>query len=310
MRNTILSRMSRPLGALALACAALAPWSAAQAITFGVGGEFAWSSPFLVSNGSGPASSGPGPHMPAVVSTADGNVLRLVEDNLNAPGQAGSVFVNNPYIIGSNSDFRASFSFRIWSPDPNSSVASRSDGLAFVIGGSPHALGNAGFGLGYDQAPGLAHSLIVEFDVHDNVFDADDSHIGVMLNGDSTTHQFSHKTALPIDNGDLMQAVISYYGQGDLLTVTLRDVEQNQSLASIQYKIDLAAQLNCNPFGCPFSYFGFTAATGLGVANHDLVDFALSIPEPGTLPLLLGGGAAALMVLRRRAAESLAPLPA
>lgn len=286
LRRGLLSTLS-----LAGAAGLLASGDAA-AISFGQGGEFPWGTPLLELNGAA-----------HVQNTPSGQVLRLVDD---VQGEAGSAFFINPYVLGVNSDFAVSFTFQMSSS--NSNTADRSDGIAFVIAAAPTSLGSTGGGLGYG---GLARSLEVEFDIHDNDFDyitnpatnvrtsLTDSHIGVMENGDETNHLASANVSAPMDNGHAWQALIRYFGQGDLLLVNLSDLDDPNVTAHLSYVVDIPDLMGCNPFGCRDSYFGLTAATGAGFANHDVLSMSFFVPEPGSL-LLATLGLSTLAGLRRR----------
>jgi hypothetical protein len=210
--------------------------------------------------------------------------MRLVDA---AQSQTGSAFFTNPFVLGLNSDFSTSFVFRISAPD-NVPREGRSDGLAFMISRSPTALGSAGQGLGY---AGIMPSVVIEFDVHQNDQfsppDPNDSHIALMLNGDETNHLISRPVSLGMDNGDLWRADISYFGQPDSLTVRLSDPDNPlQTIAGFTTTVDIANTMGCGTAGCFNSFFGFTAATGVGIADHDLLAWRLRVPEPGSLALL------------------------
>jgi hypothetical protein len=51
-------------------------------------------------------------------------------------------------------------------------------------------------------------------------------------------------------------------------------------------------------FGGASTYLGFTAATGDGFANHDILSWRFNVPEPGALSLL--GTAGLLLAAGRR----------
>jgi len=254
----------------------------AETIAFGGPAGYAWTSPLIQPNGTAHA-----------VNTADGQVLRLTD---NVGNQAGSAFFINPFVIGHNTDFDSSFVFQMTS-DPANPIGNRSDGLAFIIGGSPAALGNAGAGMGYGASPALGHSVIVEFDTYQNGYDPSASHVALTTDAHHTTALYSVNTPLPMDNGDHWGALIHYFGNTDFLSVNLTDLDQPGVSAGFSYTIDIANTLGCGPAGCVDSYFGFSAGTGLGYANHDIVSWTMFAPEPGSLALW-GAGAAALLLLR------------
>lgn len=258
---------------------------ASATLLFGQGGDIAWTSPVLELNGSAHAYN-PG----------SGTVLRLTD---NVGGLAGTAFFENPYVIGHNSDFTTSFTFQITSP--GNPLTNRSDGVAFVIATDPASLGGGGGGMGYGGVDPLIPSLAIEFDTHRNGFDVSDSHIGVMTNGNETIHLTQSNVPSAMDNGDIWKATISYFGQGDLLVVSLEDLNNPGMTASLSYTIDIAGLMGCGPAGCVNSYFGLSAGTGGGYANHDILTWSLAVPEPGSLLLsTLGLGALGGMTRRRR----------
>lgn len=281
MLNAVNRGLFSSLAVTALAGgASLLASGAAQAITFGQGGEFPWTTPLLALNGTA-----------HVRNTPAGPVLRLVDD---VASEAGSAFFIQPYVLGHNSDFTTSFMFQMSSSQ--SALSSRSDGLAFVIGTTPQALGNAGGGLGY---AGLSPSLAVEFDIHQNAFDPSDSHIGVMIDGDETVHHAATNVPTSMDNGHVWQALIRYFGQGDLLLVNLSDMTDPTVTATLSHVVDIPSLMGCGSAGCVNSYFGLTAATGVGFANHDVLSFSIQVPEPASL-LLAALGLSSLAGLRTR----------
>jgi hypothetical protein len=255
------------LSALGILCAT--PAHGAD-VSFGTASGFAWASPLIDSNGTAHA-----------VNTPDGQVMRLTD---NVGNEAGSAFFMNPFVIGHNTDFDSSFVFQITS-DPSNPIANRSDGLAFIIGGNPTALGNAGAGMGYGASPALAHSVIVEFDTYQNGYDPSGSHVALTTDAHHTSALYSVNTPLPMDNGDHWSALIHYFGNTDFLSVHLADLDQPGVSAGFGYTLDVANTLGCGAAGCVDAYFGFSAGTGLGYANHDMLSWTLTVPEPASLTL-------------------------
>jgi hypothetical protein len=270
-------------GLTLLAALAAAP---AAAITFGPppAAEFPWSSPLIARTGSA-----------HVVTTGDGQILRLTDD---VPSQAGTAFFINPYSIGKNSDIRARFRFRV-SSDPGNPVSNRSDGFAFILGGLPAAPGMDGQGLGYAGNPAFSESVIVEFDTFANAFDPSASHVAVTEDGQNQSALASRSTSRPMDNGDLWEVQLQYYGKEERLDVLAVDLDLGGG-TFLTRNIDLLQSLNCGIGPCDGVYFGFTGATGSGHAAYDVLSMTLAVPEPGSVALL-PLGLAALAFSRRRA---------
>ena len=104
-----------------------------------------------------------------------------------------------------------------------------------------------------------------------------------------------------MSNGKVWSAFINYDGSTQKLNVSV----QQQGLALVQmitdYSIDIASYLGSNN-----AYVGFTAATGAGHENHDILGWQLAndtsigtdgsnnVPEPAGLALLAIAGLAAL----------------
>jgi hypothetical protein len=296
-RNHVVSIL---LGASLAASLGLFPALQAEAVVLGgvyqapgLQPDIGWTSTNMVKNGSAAAfNTDTNPALPN-----DGMVMRLTPDSSS---MAGSAFFNEGYVLGNYSDFTMQFQFRISGSQP---IAGRSDGLAFVVGSSPFALGGGGGGQGYE---GLTNSFIVEFDVYANASEASSSHIAFMQDGDQTKHMGSSATLLPMDNGDKWEATITYLGNSNALTVTVDDLDQagNNGATFTLGGIDLPAILgNCGSAGCEPSYFGFTAATGGGFGNQDILGAQLAVPEPGSIPLFAAGFAGLFFIGRRRSSR-------
>ncbi|MCE1251817.1 MAG: PEP-CTERM sorting domain-containing protein [Comamonadaceae bacterium] len=232
-----------------------------------------------------------------------GNALRLTPA---VDGQAGAGYSTTPVALGSGATFSTSFQFQLTQPggiDP-------ADGITFVLAQGTSGLGGAGGGMGYQ---GVGNSVAIEFDTYWNGFDPNSNHVGVDTNGSLS----SLLTASPygqtvcdlsnyatdgcMSNGKVWSAFINYDGSTQKLNVSV----QQQGLALVQmitdYSIDIASYLGSNN-----AYVGFTAATGAGHENHDILGWQLAndtsigtdgsnnVPEPAGLALLAIAGLAAL----------------
>ena len=220
----------------------------------------------------------------AVEATSDGQVLRLAPAEV---GQRGTCYTLAEFNI---TDFSTYFAFRIQIP-PNAIGA---DGISFTVQPlSPERLGWGGGGLGYGSTS--APTLAVEFDTYRNDWDPDSNHLGVDSHG-SVASLVTTPVAPNWDDGQLWHAWI-HYSQGQLDVYTSQQAAK-PSMPTLSYAIDIPSTVGRNT-----AYVGFTAATGSGYADHDIVNWSFTaVPEPSSLVLMLGAFAAVVgRRLRRRA---------
>jgi len=266
----------------------------------------------------------------ATTSTSDGTVMRLTPASSS---QAGAVYNTTAVTLGTNATFSTQFQFRFTNPggvDP-------ADGITFVITSTPSGLGGSGFGMGYSGSS--AHSLAIEFDTYNNstaggglgAFAAEpnsSNHVaidvgGVLTNTASTSvygnascgfaggtpAQNANAAAGCMSNGDLWTVNISF--DGSSLTVTLTDPAKGTTFSALNaYPINIASILGTNA-----AYVGFTASSGAGWENHDIVNWTFSnsatiSSAPPSVPALSDCGicalglmlaASATLLLRRQA---------
>ena len=260
----------------------------------------------------------------ATTVTGDGTVLRLTPAVV---GQAGSAFSTNQITLGAGNTFSTFFQFRFTDPGP-ASFGSPADGIVFVLQTAANNVGGGGGGMGYFGIPGK--SLGVEFDTYNNGAPEDPSnnpnHVavdaqGVVDNGTSLglasvspggqTDCGDVTTvggkANCMANGDLWSVWI-YYDSTNL-HVAIADGSTVQPADLLNFAIDLPTILGQNT-----AFVGFTAGTGSGFLNQDIINWQLNdssrpitgpvgpdatVPEPASF-LLLGAGLA-VVAMRARA---------
>lgn len=260
-----------------------------------------------------------------VIATSDGNVLRLVPSSFN---QSGAAYSNAAVSLGSNATFSTTFDFRMTNPggtDP-------ADGFTFILASSPGGLGSAGGGMGYG---GVDHSVAITFDTFNNdttgIDDGNSSnHIGILKNGNLNVvasnnpynvnpceftsphdgilgfpdnHNGGAGSPGCMSNGDKWSVSINY--NGSQLNVKVQDGSLGVWAAYTDYNIDIADLI-----GSTSAYVGFTAATGAGWQNVDILNWHFAddthfdtppsaVPEPISLSVI-GFGLAGLVAARRR----------
>ncbi len=224
-----------------------------------------------------------------------GDRLRLTPDS---PSQVGGAFLSSPVSI--TKGFTTRFRLQITSA-LNPSPLRRSDGIAFVIQSDPRgsaALGADGGNMGYADDTGggneIVPSVVIEFDTHHGVGDPSDSHVGLMLAGTRTNHAVTSNVPAKLDNGSIWTAEVTY---DPVLTELSVFLGENAAPPAhlFTHTVDLATQVS----PAPDVYLGFTAGSGGGFANQDILSWQTEVPEPTTLALF-AVGLAGLGVARRR----------
>ena len=215
-----------------------------------------------------------------IAGAGDNKVLRLTEPKCCS---AGSAFTTNvvPFQIAADI-FSTFFQFRI----TNTGGIAPADGIVFVLrdAGTP-GLGGTGANLGYD---GIGKSVGVKFDTYRNDWESDDNHVAIQTNGivmDEDTQNPYHVTKCVspagvtgcMANGDLWSVWIDY--DGTAIHVALADNSTTRPQDLIVAPLSIPGILNYTSG----AHVGFTAATGGGVENHDIVSwqyFSTYSPTP------------------------------
>ncbi len=177
--------------------------------------------------------------------------------------------------------FETTFRFRI---SDRQGLGPGADGFAFVIqNNGPTALAgkgaSGGFGLGYspgDRNKAIANSLAVFFDTFQNHEDLSGNAISICTNGGDRKETrwppprlaINWTSSLNLKDGDLHEVRIEFVPP--LLTVTI------DGQTAVRSPVDLARMVA--PDGTAF--IGFTASTGEGYENHDILDWRFDSRAP------------------------------
>lgn len=229
-----------------------------------------------------------------------GNVLRVTPA---AGSQAGAAYSTSPITLGASATFSTTFQFRLSNPGGIHAA----DGITFVLAANPTGLGGTGVGMGYSGVP---NSVAIEFDTYNNAGfglgnnDGNSSnHVAVDVNGSLTNSALHNVYGIQtcdapygpgcMSNGNVWTATIGYDGATKLLSVAVKDAAMAVADVAINsYFIDIAAALGTNT-----AFVGFTAATGAGWENQDILNWqfadstilAPSVPLPASTALLAVG---------------------
>ena len=199
--------------------------------------------------------------MGSITDSSDGQVMRLVKA---APWQSGCVVSTAPV---STSGFSSCFTFRF---TDCGGLNGGADGIVFVISSNNlPVLGSAGGSMGY---AGITNSVGVEFDIFNNGTldnDANDSHVGINVNGNfnSLPGETNVAPVTPnMKNGDLWFAWVDY--DGNKIEARVNNTGIRPDAPTVSRTLDLAVTIHSQQ-----AYIGFTAATGQGWANHDIISW-------------------------------------
>ena len=213
----------------------------------------------------------------AVVVSGDGSVLRVT--NATFPGGAGSAFTTNKVALQDAGSFSTAFSFR--TSDQRNGGA---DGLVFTVQNVANNVGAAGGAMGYG---GLSQSIGVEFDdwynppgdftpTGDPLKEPDGNHAGIDVNGNMQSDPVASLTPLGInlDAGAVEHAWVDYNGATDQLEVRVADSTTRPATALLTKTVDLPAILGGTGSPAQDAFVGFSAGTGFGAANFDILNWS------------------------------------
>ena len=140
---------------------------------------------------------------------------------------AGSTFSTQQVSTNAFSTF---FAFRI-----SATGGGGADGLAFVLQTVSASLGEAGGGMGYQNVP---NSMAIEFDTWRNGWDADDNHLGILINGEIDHAAFpAVPLAENLEDGWPWYVWVEYDGAVLSLRVAREEVRPIQ--ATVESSIDI-----------------------------------------------------------------------
>ncbi len=196
-----------------------------------------------------------------------GRALRLVSNSLF---QVGSAYTQPVDVSGFSTDFR----FAISSAE---GLGGGADGLAFVIRGPNSSMsGPSGGGFGYE---GVTPSVAVEVDVFQNREnnDPNDNHLGVDLDGSVVSAAALVNPcgpSLSLKNGSVYHVWVDF--DGKLLSVAIAPDGNPKPATMLSQAVRLPFRVGS---------VGFTASTGDGWANHDVLTWNFATVRPAGHPV-------------------------
>jgi hypothetical protein len=226
-------------------------------------------------------------------------------------GVGGAGYSNTAISLGAGATFSTSFQFRM----SQAGGIDPADGFTFVVSKATAGLGGLGGGMGY---AGVANSVAIEFDTFNNGEVGGSNHVGIDVNGSLASLgtvspyglsncEFGNYGATGcMSNGKIWSAFVNYDGTTKKLNVSVQEAGSALIQLITDFNIDIGSALGTND-----AFVGFTAATGSGYQNHDILNWRLAndtsittdpgrLPEPADLALLSLAGMAALTASRRR----------
>jgi uncharacterized repeat protein (TIGR01451 family) len=259
-----------------LCCLAFATQSAKAQQTFSYP-DFSSTAGLTLNGTTAPASNG-------------STVLRLTP---SAASQLGTVFYSTPVPL--TAGFTTTFTFQITQPGG----IAPADGIAFVVQNSSnmdHAAGVLGGSIGYgdddandDPADAISNSVAVELDTYQNSWDVNANHIAVMSCG--TGHNSQHHDT-KCQDGTLTFPTLAIntslpiiLSDGAKHTVTITYTPPCANCLNLTVTVDgistpvLALAFDITSIGLGANgtaYVGFTASTGGGFEDQDIVNWNFS----------------------------------
>lgn len=248
-------------------------------------------------------------------ATTTSNQLELTP---GATGQSGAAYSTTAVPLGASDTFSTTFQFQF----TNTGGIDPADGITFVLAASPAGLGTGGGDIGYG---GVGNSVAIELDTYNNGSSDGNSsnHVAIDEDGhiDDGTSQGDQNlvnvygisscgfgaTAGCMSNGDIWTATIGYDGTN--LSMTLFDTTGEGSPFTVysSQALNIASLLGTNT-----AFVGFTAGTGAGFEQQDILNWQLAntatlpgTPEPSTVGLVIAGIAGIVLMKRRRGANPL-----
>jgi hypothetical protein len=194
----------------------------------------------------------------SATSVSNATVLRLTPAQAN---QAGSVFL--PVALGTDLTFSSAFQFDLSAAAPTGGGC----GLAFVLqAAGASALGGGGTNWGYG---GMAASVAVVFETSPG------NQVAFYTNG-MVKSPLAMAMAGPLNNSNIWYAWVDYTGSSGLLELRLSQTNSLPAAATLsQTNLNLRALL-----GTSNVFAGFTAGTGTGFNNQDVLVWQFSGPQP------------------------------
>jgi hypothetical protein len=211
--------------------------------------------------------------------------LRLTQNTTN---QDSSVFRTTTLALTATTDFHTHFQFTL------TPGASQADGITFVVQSDPRgaaALGGNGGGIGYGASNGGTHitpAVEIELDAFKNTWDTNANHVGIMRNGDETTHIAQATPAFTIASSAPIDAWVDYTAATTTLAVYVANTASKPATPLVtSTTVNVFTTVGAN------ARFGFTGSTGgaseLQVLSKWILSLAPLIECPCTTNAQCGG---------------------